>query len=358
MYFEKIGFHFLNKINNLIRQFHLTKNEIYFIIGVWSFVFGFLLFAFLGPNYYDVKSPHKFNVKPGDSFSKIVNNLYNEKIIPNSTNMKIAAFIYGAENKIKAGKYLIKNGLNYFQLLDLFVKGTSGLQTLVTIPEGIWQYKLAELLEEKLGISSKEFMALSNRKSFLNSCNIISNSLEGYLLPNTYYFYENSSEIDVIMKLKLEMDKIFESDSVITQMAKLEMTKNEILTLASIIEGESNKVSEFKLISGVYYNRLRKGIRLQADPTIQYLKRTKRSNNKVYFKDLEIDSPYNTYLNAGLPPSPINNPGKSAVLAAIFPDKTDYIFFVADGTGGHKFSSKLSEHNFNVQAYRRWRNSQ
>lgn len=348
----------MNKINYLIKQFHLTKNETYFIIGIWSFVFSFLLFAFLGPNYYEGKSPHKFIVKHGESFTKVVENLQKEKIISSSTNMKIAAFIYGAENKVKAGHYLIKNGLNYFQLLDLFVKGTSGSQVLVTIPEGIWQFKLAELLEEKLGISSKDFLALSSSKSFLNSCNIVSNSLEGYLLPNTYYFYENSSEIDIIKKLKSEMDKIFESDSVITQMAKLEMTKNQILTLASIIDGESNKESEFKLISGVYYNRLRKGIRLQADPTIQYLKRTKRSNNKVYFKDLEIDSPYNTYLHEGLPPSPINNPGKSAVLAAIFPENTDCMFFVADGTGGHKFSIKLSEHNSNVQAYRRWRNSQ
>nr|MDA3860155.1 endolytic transglycosylase MltG [Melioribacteraceae bacterium] len=228
----------------------------------------------------------------------------------------------------------------------------------VTIPEGIWQHKLAELLENELRLDAKRFLELTDNKSFLNSLNIVGNSLEGYLLPNTYLFYENSSIENVIRKLKSEMDKIFIADSVSKQMSKLNKTKNEILTLASIIDGETNKESELKLISGVYHNRLKKGIRLQADPTIQYLKRHKRSKNKVYYKDLEVDSPYNTYKNKGLPPSPINNPGKNAVLAAIFPEKTDYIFFVADGTGGHKFAEKLSDHNNNVRAYRRWRSSQ
>ena len=192
----------------------------------------------------------------------------------------------------------------------------------------------------------------------LNSLNIVVENLEGYLLPDTYYFFKGSSASDIIRKLKYEMDKIFKVDSVIVQMSKIGLSKNEVLTLASIIDGETNKESELKLISGVYHNRLKRGIKLQADPTIQYLKRHRRSKNKVYYKDLEIDSPYNTYKNKGLPPSPINNPGRNAVLAAIFPEKTDYIFFVADGTGGHRFAKKLSEHNRNVTAYRKWRNSQ
>jgi UPF0755 protein len=348
----------LSNIKKYIKHFNLSKNEISLIIGLWSFVFGFLLFEFLGPNYYSGYSPKDFEVNKGDSFSKVVEKLYSEKIIPNSTSMNVAAFIYGAEKNIKAGHYSIKTGLNYFQLLELLTKGTPGKQVLVTIPEGIWQHNLAALLEKKMGISAKEFMQLSKSKSFLNSMHIVGNTLEGYLLPNTYYFFEGSSTVDIIRKLKSEMDKIFEADSVIAQMAKLKMSKNEILVLASIIDGETNKVSELKLISGVYHNRLNKGMKLQADPTIQYLKRNKRSKNKVYYKDLEVDSPFNTYKYKGLPPSPINNPGKNAVLAAIFPEETEYIFFVADGTGGHKFSKYLREHNRNVVAYRRWRRSQ
>ena len=348
----------MNFINKYLNKLNLSKNELSLIIGLWSFIVSLLIFSFLGPNYFEGNSPKGFVVKQGDTFSKVVDNLCKEKIIGNSTNMNIVAFLYGAETKVKAGTYKIENGLNYFQLIDLFVKGTPGNQIKVTIPEGIWQHNLAELLEDKLNISAKRFLELSNDKSFLNSLRIVSNNLEGYLLPNTYYFFKNSSEKDIIKKLKIEMDKIFNDKAVINQMAKLNMSKNEILTLASIIDGETNKQSELKTISGVYHNRLKRGMLLQADPTIQYLKRNRRSKNKVYYKDLEIDSPYNTYKYKGLPPSPINNPGKNAVLAAIFPKKTDYIFFVADGTGGHKFARKLSVHNRNVRAYRRWRSSQ
>ncbi len=348
----------MNRSNKYLRKINLSKNELLLIVGLWSFIVGLLIFSFLGPNYFEGNSPKGFVVKQGDTFSKVVDNLCKENIIGNSTSMNIAAFLYGAETRVKAGAYQIENGLNYFQLIDLFVKGTPGNQIRVTIPEGIWQHNLAELLENQLGISAKKFLKLSKDRSFLNSLRIVSNNLEGYLLPNTYDFFENSSEKSIIRKLKAEMDKIFNNKSVIKQMSKLNMNKNEILTLASIIDGETNKESELKTISGVYHNRLKRGILLQADPTIQYLKRHGRSKNKVYYKDLEIDSPYNTYKYKGLPPSPINNPGKNAVLAAIFPETTNYIFFVADGTGGHKFARKLSVHNRNVRAYRRWRSTQ
>jgi peptidoglycan lytic transglycosylase G len=354
----EVGKKLLNMKNKYLRHINLSKNEFTLIIGLWSFILGFLLFTYLGPNYYEGKSPKEFVVNPGDSFSKIVDNLCKNEIISNSTNLNIVAFIYGAETKIKAGNYLIPNGLNYFQLINLFVIGSPGEQVSVTIPEGIWQHNLADLLKSKLNIDRKYFLDLSKDRSFLNSLNIVADNLEGYLLPNTYFFYENSSAERVIRKLKNEMDKIFIDPLVIQQMAKLDMTKNEVLTLASIIDGETNKESEFGLISGVYHNRLKNGIRLQADPTIQYLKRERRSKNKVYYKDLEIESPYNTYKNVGLPPNPINNPGKNAILAAIYPEKTNFIYFVADGTGGHKFAKKLSDHNQNVNAYRRWRNSQ
>ena len=250
--------HQLNIINKYIKNINLTKNEISLIIGLWSIIFGFLLFTFLGPNYYDDYAPKDFEVKRGDSFSKVVHNLCSEEIIPNSTSMNIAAYLSGSETKVKAGHYSIPNGLNYFQLLDLLTKGTPGKQILVTIPEGIWQHNLAKLLQEKIGIDQKSFLILSKNKSFLNSLNITSDNLEGYLLPETYYFFEGSSTKEVIKKLKFEMDKIFMADSVVSQMAKLNMTKNEILTLASIIDGETNKKNEFKLISGVYHNRLKK----------------------------------------------------------------------------------------------------
>ena len=265
-------------------KFNLTNNEYFLIIGLWSFVLGFLVFSFLGPISYEGKSPRVFVVNQGDSFSTVVKNLCKEKIISNSTTINIAAFLYSADTKVKAGQYSIPKRFNYFELIELFLKGVPAVQVKVTIPEGIWQHNLAKILEEKLGLNSKKILHLSTNKSFLNSLNIVADNLEGYLLPNTYYFYETSDEVDVITKLKSEMDKIFENEDVIQQMSKLNMNKNEILTLASIIDGETNLDSEVKLISGVYHNRLKKGMLLQADPTVQYLKRHHRSKNKVYFK--------------------------------------------------------------------------
>jgi len=227
---------------------------------------------------------------------------------------------------------------------------------LITIPEGIWQTEVAQILKRELNIDSTEVMELSKSRSFLNYLNLNANNLEGFLLPESYYFYTNTTAAEALSRLKLEMDKFF-TPGMEERMKELNMNRTQILTLASIIDGESNLVSEFKTISGVYHNRLKIGMALQADPTVQYLIRDKRKN-KVYKKDLLINSKFNTYLYQGLPPAPINNPGKDAIMAALYPEKNGYLFFVANGTGGHTFSTNLNEHEINVSKYRQWRRSQ
>ncbi len=347
-----------NKLKDLVRvenpRLLLTKNDVIVIGALFGLIFGFLLYMFFGPNYYPGNSPKKLEIKKGETFGQIVDSLYSKGIIANKMALKFAASFYDVEGKIKAGYYSIPNGLSYLDLLDLLVKGAPMKQKLVTIPEGIWQFDLAGLLQKQLGLDSAKIMRLSYNKKFLRSLNIHVKSIEGYLLPNTYYFFTNITEREILKKLKWEMDKIFESPLVRKQMKKLHRTKNEILTLASIIEAESNKESEYPIIAGVYYNRLKRRMKLQADPTIQYLKR-KKKHNRIYFKDLEIDSPYNTYKYYGLPPTPINNPGRAAVLAALFPQKNNYLYFVADGKGGHVFSRTLAQHLRKVRKYRQWR---
>jgi UPF0755 protein len=133
---------------------------------------------------------------------------------------------------------------------------------------------------------------------------------------------------------------------------ELGYTPHQVLTMASIIDGETNKTEEMPVIAGVYYNRLRIGMRLQADPTVQYL--IPGGWKRLIYDDLNIDSPYNTYKFAGLPPGPINNPGKEAIRAALYPQKHKYIFFVADGNGGHKFAESYTQHLRLVNEYREW----
>lgn len=336
----------------------LSKSEIYFIASFFGFIVGLLIFIFFAPNYFKGPSVVKIEIPQGSTLNIVIDSLYQRGIIHNKTFMHMAAFITGAEKKIKAGKYKIRNGMSYITIIDLLVKGGISQQKLLTIPEGIWQFNIAALIKRELSLDSAKFMELSNDRVFINNLGIEAASLEGYMLPESYFFDEDVNEMDFISRLKSEMDKIFSIDSVSIQIQKLNMTKHQILTLASIIEGESNIISEFKTISGVYHNRLKKGMPLQADPTIQYLKRHRSGKNRVLYKDLEINSPYNTYKFSGLPPGPINNPGRDAILAAVFPVENDYYYFVADGTGAHKFAKSLSEHLRNVEDYRRWRRSQ
>ncbi len=332
-----------------------SRNEINLILAFFGFFLGILIFTFFTPNYYDQNEPVEIEIPKGATLNSVIDTLYSKDIINSKTFMKITAFLYGAETKIKHGTYEIPNGLSYVNLVELLIRGVQKEQILLTIPEGIWQKDLAELLHQKLGLSDDKFLQLSVNKPFISQLGIKSPSLEGYLLPETYYFHTGVKEVEVIKMLSSEMNKFLEKYR--GRIEELEMSDNEVLTLASIIEGESNIVEEFAKISGVYHNRLKIGMALQADPTIQYLVRNKRKN-KIYFKDLEIDSKYNTYKYAGLPPSPINNPGKDAIIAALYPEENNYYYFVADGTGGHIFAKNYAEHQKNVNEYRKWRRSQ
>ncbi|MCH7773727.1 MAG: endolytic transglycosylase MltG, partial [Bacteroidetes bacterium] len=176
-----------------------------------------------------------------------------------------------------------------------------------------------------------------------------------YLFPEVYKIYENSSPKEVL-KIFYNGSEEFFVDSLERRAEKLGFTIHEVLTLASIVKGETNTVEEMPRIAGVYHNRLRIGMRLQADPTIQYI--LPGGWRRLLHEDLEIDSPYNTYRYAGLPPGPINNPGKNATLAVLYPEKHKYLYFVANGNGGHNFSRTLNEHSRKVKEYRRWVRSQ
>lgn len=334
----------------------LSRNEYFLVIAFFCFVLGILLFTFYTPNYYKQNSPAEIDIRHGETLSSIIDTLYAKQIIPNKTNMKIIAFVYGAERKIRAGRYRIPNGLSYLKLVDLLTNGNTSSQILVTIPEGIWQTELAQILKKELGVDSSKVIELSKSKSFIRSLELNVDNLEGYLLPESYYFYPTDNAEVILRKLKTEMDKIF-TPKILVRMKVLRMKKNELLTLASIVDGESNYVPEFKTIAGVYCNRLKRGMPLQADPTVQYLIRDKRKN-RVLYKDLQINSRYNTYKYLGLPPGPINNPGKDAIMSVLYPEQHNYLYFVANGNGRHVFSKTISEHEQNVIRYRAWRKNQ
>jgi UPF0755 protein len=222
----------------------------------------------------------------------------------------------------------------------------------LTIPEGARATRQARIYAKHLGIDSSRFMALVYDTVFARSQGIASSSFEGYLMPNTYKFFWQEDEAEVIRAMVQEFWRVLDDslEQIVTSKGR---TLHEILTLASIVESETSIDSERAMIAGVYLNRLKKKMRLEADPTVQYI--LEDGPRRLYYSDLQKESAYNTYLHRGLPPGPINNPGKAAIYAAIFPAKNKYIFFVASGGGGHKFSKTYEEHMKAVRRLRKLR---
>ncbi|MBC8214662.1 MAG: endolytic transglycosylase MltG [Candidatus Marinimicrobia bacterium] len=256
------------------------------------------------------------------------------------------------ERNIKAGRYTLK-GIRTIGELVRMITSPTAKRIRVTILEGWTIEDIADELSFKLNIDTYHFTQLCKDYNFMHSLGINAPSLEGFLFPDTYILLSSYTEEDIIELLVNQFNYNYKNQ--IEKLAKqIHLNKLEVSTLASIIQGEAIYDYEMSKISSVYHNRLKKNMPLQADPTIQYI--TPGKNRRLYHKDLKTNSPYNTYKHKGLPPGPINNSGISALLAAVNPDTTPYLYFVADGNGRHIFSKTNAEHNqakYNVKKNRR-----
>ena len=283
----------------------------------------------------------KVTIPKGASLNEVGITLKNNNIIHNKQSFQLAVKILGYEKDIPAGRFRIEKASTNYAIIDQLVNGKQ-LTKKVTIREGWTISMIAKELDEKLGIKTHFFEDATHNKNLLDKWGIQAKSFEGYLFPNTYQFNENELPSDIINVMVQEYKRNL-SDEMLVQMNQIKMSEQEVLTLASIIEGEAIYDKERAIISGVYHNRLKKGMRLQADPTIQYI--LEDGPRRLLNRDLKIVSPYNTYLNKGLPPGPINNPGIESIKAALFPTESDYLYFVAKGDGYHTFSKTEKQHN-------------
>jgi UPF0755 protein len=329
----------------------LTKKE--FIIVFTAFL-GLIIigyYTFFTSNHYNNEAPVRFEIRDGESFSSVTERLFQQEIIPSKFNFKVAAFLYGVEKNIKAARYFIPNELSYLDLLDLFVNGPADYLRTIKVNDGQTLKWLGAKVKRDLRVDSAAFVNKTYDKEFINTLGLDVLNLEGYLFSKTYLIYERTPPEELIKIFYDELKQFF-NDSLKQRAAKIGFDLHKTLTLASIIKGETNRVDEMPRISGVYHNRLKIGMRLQADPTIQFL--LPDGWRRLTYKDLQIESPYNTYKYAGLPPGPINNPGANAIIAALYPEKNNYLYFVADGNGGHRFAKTYSEHLRNISIYRKW----
>jgi UPF0755 protein len=276
----------------------------------------------------------------GASINAILDTLLVNHLIEDKKVFRFWITTLEKDRSLKAGYYEVPLGLTNPQLVN-YLSTARSKQLKVTLIEGWRIEQIAQALDATLDIDSSRFVALARDKKFISNLGINKSSLEGYLLPDTYFLYWGMDEEQLIKFLVKNCKNLF-TDSVIARIDSMKMSMHQILTLASIIEGEAIFDDERSTISSVYHNRLRKRIKLGADPTIQYI--LDGPPRRLLYRDLEIDSPYNTYKYYGLPPGPINNPGKNSILAAIYPADTNYLYFVARGDGRHTFSYTASEH--------------
>jgi UPF0755 protein len=328
--------------------------------GLRPFAWSLALAAVLGLGglYVTLWAPNSFDgdriitVSKGNSFRAIEDTLVTSGVIRNRLLFNLAARILGSTRKMQIGRYRFRSGMSNSRILEDLEFGKSVELVTVTIPEGSRARRVAAIYGRNLGLDTSLFLSLVRDEAFTRSRGIDAPTLEGYLLPNTYRFYWQEAEESVLTAMTSAFRR-FLDDSLRALAARRRMTVHEAVTLASIIEAETRVDSERTKISGVYHNRLKKRMRLQADPTVQYI--LDDGPRRLTYSDLQRPSPYNTYRNAGLPPGPINNPGMASILAAVEPDRHGFYFFVANGEGGHTFSSTYAEHLRQVRKYQKRR---
>ncbi|HKM42361.1 MAG TPA: endolytic transglycosylase MltG [Limnochordia bacterium] len=283
-------------------------------------------------------------VPQGLHASQIITLLDEEGIIANPTLFHIIVKIEGAEQSLKAGSYLLSARMTPLDIIEQLQTGRVQTERVV-IPEGFEIRQIAEVLATRNLADRDRFIELASDVALVYGENgpldLPLETLEGYLYPDTYLFHEGQTEEDLIRQMVARFIAVTETD--ITPLLEgSEFTLHEVVTLASIVEREIAVDHERPVVASVYLNRLAINMPLQADPTVRYV--TTEDRPQVLYRDLEIDSPYNTYRYGGLPPGPIASPGLASMLAVLNPAETEYYFFVSRRDGTHEFTQTYNEH--------------
>jgi UPF0755 protein len=292
--------------------------------------------------------PHLLEIERGMSFHAITRLLERERVISRPRWVELEARRLEVTTKMKAGEYIFHPGLTPLQVLDMIIRGDITRVTL-TVPEGFTIYDVAKRLSTLGPWTEEGFIAAATDPAAAARYGVPIASFEGYLFPAVYNLKMSMDEKTVVELMVLRALQEKNPDR-LARAQELGLSWHQALTLASLLQKEAMVEGEMPIIAGVFVNRLQRNIPLQSDPTAIY--GVKDIGDGITRADLRRPSPYNTYLNSGLPPGPICNPGAAAIKAALHPVKTDYIFFVADGHGRHNFSRTYAEHERNVSIYR------
>jgi UPF0755 protein len=336
------------------------KKQLVYIIIIDVLLASLLIFQTLYSSHtWDGPAEKRITIKQGESLDEIIEDLHRNDIISSKTLFKIVVKLFGKEDQIIANTYLMKNGLNNREVLSIITGKGSFVLVRYTLPPGSTLRQAAKIAEKMLSHSQSKFMKEAENDSLITLLGLAGKvkNLEGFLYPESYDVSPGIGEKELVAVLFNEFRKrVMNNEEIMNEIKKRETDLLNTVTLASIVEAETNVEDEKVVIAGVYLNRIAKGMKLEADPTVQYAL-PGGPKSRLLYDDLKINSPYNTYLNTGLPPGPINNPDISCIRAALFPASHKYLFFVATGNGGHTFTETYSEHQKAVQDYRRNRSN-
>lgn len=327
------------------------------LLGFFSFVFLVFVGIALGVTalaaFYKSAGPLQedtiIQVQRGQGVRQIATMLEDDNVIHNKYPFLIGAKIKNGGKPLQAGEYNIPANASMEDILDMMQNGQV-FHRFVTIPEGRTSWEIVQILNNAEGLEGE----------------LESIPPEGSLLPETYAYAKGDSRAEKVARMQEALNATLQAAWENRAEDLPFSSPEEALILASIVEKETGVPGEYKKVAGVFINRLKIGMPLQSDPTVIYgmTKGEHQSDGqgpigrRLLTKDLQKDTPYNTYMNRGLPPTPICNPGKGAIEAVMNPENHDYLYFVADGTGGHAFGKTLAEHNANVAKWRKIRNSQ
>lgn len=328
----------------LLNQENIINTSKYrnpYFFSLWIIVFIILFSIFY--NFF-WKAPSGFpedsvvTVSTGESLTEITSNFKEKGYIKSESFFQNIVILLGGEKKIIAGDYLLKHKENVGRLAWRIIRGDFGMEPVkVTIPEGFSNKEIAELLGKKIiNFNSDLFLADSMKK-------------EGFMFPDTYFFPPTALPQDIIVRMEENFAKKIEKFK--QKILEFKKTENEVIVMASILEGEAKDLEAKQIVSGILWERIKKGMPLQVDATFKYI--IGKTTEELTLDDLKIKSPYNTYVNKGLPPAPINNPGEKAIFATLNPIKTPYLYFLTGDNGKMYYAKTFEEHKKNKEEYLR-----
>jgi UPF0755 protein len=295
----------------------------------------------------------RVTLPPGATFSAVTDTLAAHGVIASRRLFRLIARVRRVDRSVQAGVYEFPPGTSPWQVLDVLAKGAAASQKF-TVPEGLTIPEVAALAAERLGISPDSITrAASDGSAASQILGFPVRSFEGFLRPETYSLPIGVGAAELV-RIMAENFRSSWEPAWTARLDSIGMTEAQLVTFASIVEGEARADDERETIAGVYHNRLKIGMALQADPTIQYaiFLATGRRKSRLYEKDYQFASPYNTYLHPGLPPGPVNSPSRRSIQASLYPAQVPYLYFVAGPDGHHLFARTYSEHRRNIAKVR------